>query len=234
MTQGGSNFQAIQAHLASRERCAKAHEARGDLHIPFVTISRQAAAGGTTVARIVAEELTAEEGGECSWTVFDRNLVDAVIEKHDLPKEVAKFISEGKTSEIRDIIESLLELHPPAFALVKRTSETILHLAKLGHAVLIGRGANLVTRTLRGGLHVRLIGSFDKRVHHAEEFYRVSHDEAVKKVKAEDEGRRHYVRQNFAKDIDDPFLYDMVINTDRISYEDAGRIIADEVRRRKL
>ena len=228
----GNDLQAVKAYMECRERCAKAMEKKGVDHaFPFVTISREACAGGTTVAHKVVEYLSEGESPEKAWKFFDRELVQAVIEKHDLPKEMARFLTENKISEIRDIVESLLEMHPPAFALVRKTSETILHLAKIGHAVMVGRGANLVTRKLRGGLHVRLIGSVEKRVQHAEDFYKVSHAEAVEKVKAADAARKQYIRQNFDKNIEDPHLYDLVINTDHISYADAARMIADQVLR---
>lgn len=230
----GYDLQAVKAYMECRERCAKAMEKKGADHaFPFVTISREACAGGTTVAHKLAEYLSGGDGAspEQVWKFFDRELVQAVIEKHDLPKETARFLTENKISEIRDIVESMLELHPPAFALVRKTSETILHLAKIGHAVLVGRGANLVTRKLKGGLHVRLIGSLEKRVQHAEEFYKVKHAEAVERVKAADEARKHYIRQNFDKNIEDPHLYDLVLNTDHISYADAARLIADQVLR---
>jgi len=38
-------------------------------------------------------------------------------------------------------------------------AETILHLAEQGNVILIGRGANLVTRELQHVFHVRLVGS---------------------------------------------------------------------------
>jgi hypothetical protein len=36
-------------------------------------------------------------------------------------------------------------------------------------------------------------------------------------------------REFVMKDIDDPLLYDMVINTDRVSYREAARLIAEAV-----
>lgn len=194
--------------------------------ISFVTISRQAGAGGITIGEKLAEWLTAKgASGECPWTVFDRALVEKVMEEHELPRQLGAYLKEDTISEIEDMLDDLFGVHPPAWTLVRRTSQTILHLAGVGHAILVGRGANIVTAKMEGGLHVRLIGSAEKRRKHLEEFYKFSRKEAEVFVKNEDRGRAAYIKKYFSKNIDDPLLYDLTINTDKISYDEAARII---------
>ena len=43
------------------------------------------------VAGELAEFLQARNPVPCQWTVFDKNLVERVLEEHKLPKEIAKF-----------------------------------------------------------------------------------------------------------------------------------------------
>jgi len=50
--------------------------------------------------------------------------------------------------------------------------------------------------------------------------------------KKKDEGRRRYLKDNFDKDIDDPLLYHVIINTDLVQHDEAARLIGDEVIRR--
>ncbi len=147
---------------------------------------------------------------------------------------MAQYISEQRTSEIRDIIETMVNLHPPAFELVRQTSETMLHLAQMGYSVIVGRGGNIVTRKLPGGFHVRLIGSAKKRVSHLADYFNQSTADAEKMMRTEDKGRADYLKQNFDKNIDDPLLYDLVINTDSVSYEDAAQMIGDQVLRKQI
>lgn len=193
---------------------------------PFITLSRECGAGGTSVARKLEELLNAEKASAAfAWHVFDKDLAKAVLEEHHLPKEMADYMEENKVSEIKDMIEEMAGLHPPHFTLVRQTAETIAHLARFGHAVIVGRGANIVTRKLAGGLHVRLVGSLDKRTKHVEEFFKISTADAVKKIQHDDKAREDYLKQNFGKDVKDPGQYDLVINTDGISYEAAARII---------
>jgi cytidylate kinase len=49
---------------------------------------------------------------------------------------------------------------------------------------------------------------------------------AEKYLHDEDTGRRRYVKTNFEKDIDDPLLYDAVLNTATLGFERTADILA--------
>ena len=200
---------------------------------PFVTISRQAGAGGITVGeKLVAYLQKHDEGTLCPWTLFDRTLITTVLGEHNLPQDFAKFMPEDKVSEVQDMMEELFGLHPSEWTLVHKTSETILHLAQMGNVILVGRGANVITRKfLSTGFHVRLIGSREMRIRHIQDYYHLKRDDTVEFIKKEDGGRKRYLQQNFDKDINDPLLYDAVINTDFISYDDTAQMIGEQVLR---
>jgi hypothetical protein len=61
------------------------------------------------------------------WTIFDRQLMQKVLEDHKLPTSLAKILSEDRTSFIQDTIADIFEVHPTADKMVKLISETILH-----------------------------------------------------------------------------------------------------------
>lgn len=225
----GPDVEAVKKFLAVRRQLEESGGHSRKRTLPFVTISRQYGAGGHTVAVLLERELNGASEGSSGWAVFDRDLVKTVLAEHGLPEEMARYVREGRTSEIRDILEEMCGLHPPAFELVRKTCETLMHLASLGQVILVGLGASLATKGLEGGFHVRLVGSREKRIANAASYYGITLQEAGKRVTREDQNRRDYVRQNFNADIDDPLLYDLVINTDRILYGDAARMIADEV-----
>jgi len=226
----GPSLEGYKSFVQCQIRCSEKDTKRGGDKAPrpFVTISRQTGAGGITVGLLLVEYLNKnDKAATCPWTVFDKDLVKQVLETQNLPKEFEKFMEERKTPEMRDIMETLIELHPPAFALVRRTSETILQLAQMGQSVIVGRGGNVITWKLKGGIHVRIIGSIEKRIKHTADYYGLTHKEAEKQLREDDKGRKEYLKQNFNKDIDDPLLYDLTLNTDHISYQSAAKIIGD-------
>jgi cytidylate kinase len=199
---------------------------------PAITFSRMTGAGGLTVADELAEYLQAKVPRHAPWTVFDRKLVEQVLEDHHLSKRVAEFMPENHKSMLTDIFEELLGLHPSAWTLVHQTAETILHLAQMGNVILVGRGASVVTRELDNVFHVRLVGSVAKRIERVQQVYELDRPAAIEFLNRKDKGRRRYLKEHYHADIDDPLLYHLIINTDRIRSEDAARLIGDEVIRR--
>ena len=198
-----------------------------------VTISRQAGSGAHAVAEELASLLQAHTPKDAPpWTIFDRNLVGKVLQEHNLPERVAKFMPEDRTSEIADTMEELFGLHPPSWLLVRKVTETILHLAELGNVILIGRGAAVVTANLEHVFHVRLVSALEKRVQRIQELNHLSKEAALKFIHEEDRGRERYLKKYFKTDVDDPLLYDLVINTDRVPHDLAARLIADAVMNR--
>jgi cytidylate kinase len=204
--------------------------ARRERQEPTITISRQTGAGGMPIAEHLAEYLQ-RHGPKTQrpWTVFDKNLVEQVLADHKLPREIARYMPEDKISQISDMVEELLGLHPSSWTLLRQTTETILHIAQLGNVILVGRAANVVTAELEHVFHVRLVGSAEKRVKLVEEYYSLNHKAALAFMRKEDKGRERFVKKHFGKDINDPLLYHITINTDRVSYEEATRLIGEAV-----
>ena len=200
---------------------------------PAVTISRQTGAGGMPVADDLAEYLqTHGPKTQRPWTVFDKNLVEQVLVEHNLPKELAQFMPEDRVSQIRDMVEEFLGLHPPSWTLLRQTVETILHLAETGNVILVGHASNVITAQMDNVFHVRLVGSEQVRVKLVEEYYNLDHKSALAFMKRQDIGRRRFLKKYFNQDIDNPMLYHLVINTDRVPYSEATRLIGDAVLRK--
>ena len=197
---------------------------------PAITVSRQTGAGGKPIAASLAEYLQ-RHGPKTQrpWTVFDKNLVEQVLADHKLPREIARYMPEDKISQISYMVEELLGLHPSSWTLLHQTIETILHLAQIGNVILVGRAANVVTTGLEHVFHVRLVGSEEKRVKLVEDYYSLGHKAAVAFMRKEDRARERFVKKHFGKDINDPLLYDLTINTDRVSFEEATRLIGETV-----
>src|SRR6476620_1224045 len=64
-----------------------------------VNISREAGSGGHSVAERLAQLIKADEPGE-KWMIFDRNLVEKVLEDHKLPARLSRFMPEDRVSAI--------------------------------------------------------------------------------------------------------------------------------------
>lgn len=198
---------------------------------PAITISRQTGAGGHAIAVRLAECLQAlSPKGSPPWTVFDRNLIEQVLKDHQLPERLAEHLPEDTASQLEDILDDLLGLRPDSWTLVHETAETILRLALLGHVILIGRAAAVVTARLPHVLHVRLVAPFEQRVERVRLDRKITRKEAEEVVRREDRGRARYWKRYYGADIDDPLLYHLVLNTGRLSCETAVGVIIQALR----
>ena len=196
-------------------------------HQPFVTISRQAGAGAETVARLLAERLNAKSGkDEQPWTVFDKNLITKVLEDQNMPQEIARHVHEDKDTTLKALVGELLGMHPSMWTIFHHTSDTILKLARIGRCIIVGRGGNIITARLKGGVHVRLVAPESVRLAHLKSHLKMEDKAAEKYLHDEDTGRRRYVKTNFDRDIDDPLLYDAVLNTATLGFERTADTLA--------
>ena len=186
---------------------------------PFVTISRESGAGGSSFARALAERLEHTFPGPAHWTVFDGNVVESMLRSSQLSPRIERFLPEGKVSEVDASIGELLGLHPNLWTLHQRTNDFMRQLARSGHVILVGRGANFATEKIPGGLHVRLVAPADHRATLTSQRLGLSPEEAVDHNRRVDAARRDYVRKIFESDVSRASSYDLVINTATISLD---------------
>ena len=219
-------FQFVSSH--ARHTPTSPASEQTSQHPLAITISRQSGSGAHRVASCLAaylQSLTQQDAPP--WAVFDRNLVEKVLQDHNLPARLARFMPEDRVPELADAFDELLGVHPPVWKLVQQTVETIRFLADRGNAILIGRGAHIATGDMSHVFHVRLVGSLEKRIEHVRELRGVSKVEALALIRQEDRGRERYLKKYFGKDLHDPLSYHLIVNTDYVPYESAARLIGD-------
>jgi len=214
----------IERHFGAKDKDASGITAK-----PSVTISRQEGAGGLAVASDLANYLEKQTASHETWTVFSQHLVAKVLEDHGHHEGIGGFMKEGHKGSLTDAFEEFLGLHPSTWTLVEQTNATIMRLAQIGNVILVGRGANIVTKELENVFHVHLVGTLEKRIKRAQEVFNLDEKAATKYIKQKDKSRRRYIKDNFDQDMDNPTLYHVVINTDLVQYNEAARMIGNEI-----
>lgn len=223
--------QYIQAARAYLVASAKSHASArpSDGPVPFVTISREAGAGAHSLGSRLVDLMNVDKPA-VPWTLFDDNLVQHVLRDHDLPAQLEKYLGEESIEEVREFIEVSLGLHPHTDALVGKVNATIIALARMGHVVIVGRGAHVLTRPLKGGLHLRLIADLEVRRQRLAEKQGLDERAAIEQITALDAGRRAYVKRHFNADVTNATDYDLTINTTRQTLDDVARMLAARLR----
>ena len=217
----------IAAHLgANPDGPPKARQKRR----PVVTVSRQTGAGGRSFGEALCGWLEKNQPkGKGPWVLVDKELVDKILEDDALPERLASWSPEDHLSGVSFVIEELLGLHHATWRPIQETTETILRLAEMGNVVLVGRGANVILAHRPQTFHVRLVASTESRVENIAELRGLSKKKALAYVEAEDKARQRFIRRYFQVDVNDPLLYNLVVNVDRTPLDEAARIVGDAV-----
>lgn len=199
---------------------------------PSVTISRMAGAGGRTVASNLADVLQPYAPYGRHWTIFDRNLIEKVLEDHHLSAQLARYLPESSEPLLADLLSKLRRVNPSISTVVKQSVETIWKLAEGGCVILVGRAGNVITSGLNNVFHVRLEGTLEKRITRLETVYDFDRAAALEYLRSQDTAKKLYLLEYFGHNIEDPLLYDLIVNTDELSYENVAGLIAEAIVRR--
>jgi cytidylate kinase len=203
----------------------------------LITISRQYGAGGSEVAKLVADAL--------GWRLVDNELVEKVGARAGLSAEEIAGIEERTPSFIERLAQVLAtstpELFPPATGTVPELSEATLvriteavvaEAAAEGRAVLVGRAAPAVLAREREALHVKLVAPRPFRIRVAATRLGLDLKDAERVMQQTDAQRERYHREHYGRDWSDPVGYHMVLNTERLGYDGTVAIIVAEAGRR--
>jgi cytidylate kinase len=103
-------------------------------------------------------------------------------------------------------------------------------LADGGNVVLVGRGSPVILRNRPGSLHVLTVAPFETRVRRIALREKTTAEDARRLVQESDHGRAAFHRKFFKVTADDPSLFDLVIGTERLSYDAAADLAVTAVR----
>ncbi len=100
-----------------------------------------------------------------------------------------------------------------------------------GDGIYCGLAGQYVFQGLCGVFKVRLVAPMDYRIRAVIASLKMTHDEAVRYIERTDERRATWGRQMFNADLNDPDLYDLVVNLEHMSIETAADMITGIINR---
>jgi len=196
-----------------------------------VCISHATGAGGEEVGRLVAADLG-------YLFVDDEIVARAAADGGIHPDEVAD--EERRRSLAARLVEALGQggeawavTHGNSPSLEARRSdevralirETIAQTATRGRVVIVAHGASHVVPPGTEALRVLVTASPTTRASRVGDAKGLDDAGAMREVKREDAARRDYLRRFYDIDEELPTQYDVVVNTDVLSLEQAARLV---------
>jgi cytidylate kinase len=102
----------------------------------------------------------------------------------------------------------------------------IKDLAKSSSIVIRGRGSQFILKDYPGTLRVLIVAPLALRVKRVAESSKSDERNAKKEIENYDSSRREFIKRYFHEALENPLDFDMVINTELVTYEDASVLIA--------
>jgi cytidylate kinase len=199
-----------------------------------VTISHATGAGGNTIGRTVADRL--------GFRYIDEEIITVAAEKEGIDAQLV-----ADTERRRTFLERLFSgiagaMDPPLLgsAVLMRDAnwdeslrtlivEAIRETAERGDAVMVSHAASIPLAGRGDVLRVMITASLDTRVRRVAQAG--NQPEAAKFIKDNDVARADYFQRFYRIEHELPTHYDLVINTDMLSADEAADIIVAAARR---
>lgn len=211
----------VQEQIKKWERMYQEEDRKGEARIPVITVSSQPGSGGTIVAQEIAKRL--------DFDYFNREIVEGIAKSAEIRSSVIDTIEKDRLSGIEDFIASLIKeqyLYPGIY--LQHLLKVIGTIGKHGRAVIVGRGANFILPPSER-FSLRVVAPLEIRVQNVAGWHKVSIEKAKQRVIRRESKRRAFIRQSFHANISDPYNYDLIINTARMSVESAVEAVIGPV-----
>lgn len=200
--------------------------------MPGVTISAAYGAGGGVVAPRVAKRL--------GYPLLDRAISSQVAHQLHVSVDEAE-CGEKKRSLVERFFNVLAPMAGGVIGLdtegapsplpqddaeqFRERAEAIIREALLTGAVILGRAGAAALADEPKVLRVRLFGPEPARIRQAMRVQGVDEAEATRRLPEVDNARAHYVRRLYDRDIDDPALYHLQVDSTAVPFDGCVELI---------
>jgi cytidylate kinase len=197
----------------------------------IITIRGTLGSGAPEIGKLIADRLHID--------YIDREIIAQVAEQIQRPKQdiAAKEMPSGSLlGRISEALERNAYYRASAYLptweipledtqYLPALESVITDIARSGSIVIRGRGSQFILKDLPRALHVLVVAPLDLRVKRIMESSKIEESEVRKMIQRFDSSRRMFTKRYFHAVLEDPINYDLVINTEHLSFEHATSII---------
>lgn len=202
-----------------------------------ITIARQFGAGGKTLGRWVAEKL--------GYELIDEELVEMVAKEANVSTEMADSVAEEAGNEgvlarmmsklgpyRKGYVEVAMEKSPGYLdgnLYISLLHKVIPKVASQDNVVIVGRGAQYVLGDRQDTYHFLMLADMEYRIEFMMKYYNLDRKQAQIVVEKQSKRRLNLYRYFGRTDFDQPNLYHMVFNMNRVELEEAAQAVCQLV-----
>lgn len=173
----------------------------------------------------LAKDVAVKLASSLNLELMRHEVIDHVAQKMDAPKSLIRRLREGKAGLIE-------RLTTDQRSMAIYTAEEVFGFANKGNVVLRGWGATCLLRPVPHVVCVRITSPIRKRIEWLMESLDTDDAEfAEAEIRRSDEAHASRMHQQFGVTWGDPLLYDLVLNTERVSVDSCVEQISLMTRR---
>lgn len=177
-----------------------------------ITISRELGSLGSQIAQHVADHL----GYRAVW----RKIINEAARRSGAPEVALAEIDELGLLGVRPSYKASCIYH-------QAVGQILEELANEGDVVIVGRAGQVILHGRPDVLHVRVTAPLELRIERIVAADGISREAARARVEDSDRNRSRHLRRHYHVDWSDPTLYDLVLNTERLTVPAATALIAE-------
>ncbi|SDB05445.1 AAA family ATPase [Eubacterium oxidoreducens] len=184
-----------------------------------ITISREYASGGHTIAKILSQEL--------GIPFYDTQIIDEVVKKTGLDKEIVENAEKQVTSSFLFNLVMGMGAQNNYYEKIYKAQKDFVY-AKLneGPCIFVGRAANFILGQDVEQLRVFIYSTLDKRVEYAIKHYKLSKEKAQETIIRSDRDRALQSKNYYDKVWGARANYDVMLNSGELGVEGCVKILA--------
>ncbi|OAI46926.1 hypothetical protein AYO44_01735 [Planctomycetaceae bacterium SCGC AG-212-F19] len=177
-----------------------------------ITISRDYGAGGSEVAKALADRL--------GWELLDRELLHKAAAIEEVPDAELERLDEQAVG-----LADRFRLHPPHERYIHGLREAARQAAQRGKVVLVGRGTRQLLGDTPGVFHLQLVASQQWRAQRMAWLERLPLEKSLARCTEFDRARQRFTQYFFGEESFLPSQYDIVVNAERMALEDVACVV---------
>lgn len=199
-----------------------------------IAITRTCGSGATSISKILADDYGID--------MYDRKLLRLASEDSGISESMFAGADEHvKNSLLYRVSKKVYtgELIPPESGnftsdenLFNYQAKVLKELAERESYVCIGRACDYILKDYENCLKVFIYAPLERCIQKEMERQGIARKEAEKYIAKNDKYRRAYYKYHTGREWEDPYNYDLCLNTANLTYEEAAGIIEDIVRTR--
>lgn len=203
--------------------------------MPVITISKEAGTESEKMASLLAKKL--------GWEYIGKQLVAEIArELHISQSDVESFHKDSQSRLLRfvdkytcSIVQKVVDREYGCLDdknYFDTTKKLVENAYEAGNAIIIGWGGQCILHDIPDVLNVRLVKGAEGKIKFIMDRHNFNRHEAESFIEREDNDSKSYIKHYFNEDWNDAHFYDLILDMDKTSLEDAVDTIIENLKRK--